>query len=153
MLYREGAARQNRSEALADREQSAAPLVLVAEDDEASRAALLEILADGGYRAVGVPDGLALLEVASRLRPAAVIADLAMPRLDGIEAAAALRRDPSTAATRIIAVTASWLADRGDLLAGAGFDGALRKPFTADRLLAELCRTLDPAPMEQGIAV
>lgn len=153
MQHCEGPARHDRSGELTDLERPTVPLVLVAEDDEASRAALLDILSDGGYRAVGVPDGLALLEVASRLRPAAVIADLAMPRLDGIEATAALRRDPNTTGTRIIAVTASWLADRGDLLAEAGFDGALRKPVTADRLLAELCRTLALAPLEQGVAV
>jgi CheY-like chemotaxis protein len=153
LLDRERAAPWNQIEAQTDPDRSAAPLVVVAEDDEASRAALLEILSDAGYRAIGVPDGLALLEISSRLRPAAVIADLAMPRLDGIEAVSALRKDPRTEGTRIIAVTASWLADRGDLLAEAGFDGGLRKPFTADRLLAELRRVLALDPLEQGVAV
>lgn len=120
-----------------------APLVLVAEDEERSRSALCEVLREGGYRAAGAADGLELLHLATALRPAAVVLDLAMPRLNGMEAAAALRSDPGTRGVKILGVTASWLAERADLLAAAGFDGALRKPCAPDRVLEALRRLLE----------
>lgn len=131
-----------------------APQVLVAEDEAGSRAAMCELLRDAGYDAVGVPDGLALLERVVGTRPDAVILDLAMPGLNGMEVAAALRSHPATRDVAIIAVTASWLADREDLLAAAGFDAALRKPFPAERLLDTLRRALaeDDERAEEGTA-
>lgn len=135
-----------------DAEARALP-ILVAEDEESSRSALCEVLRDGGYDAIGASDGLELLERVAETPPAAVILDLAMPRLNGMEVAAALRSNPATREVPIIAITASWLAERGDLLAAAGFDAALRKPFTAERLLAELRRALGREDAEEGAGV
>lgn len=120
-----------------------APVVLVAEDEESSRSALCDVLRDAGYDALGVADGLELVELAAHLRPAAVVLDLAMPRLNGMETASALRSHPSTREARILAVTASWLAERADLLAAAGFDGALRKPCSGERLVETLAHLLE----------
>lgn len=133
-----------------DGEGREAPLVLVAEDDDGSRRALVEVLREGGFDSIGVRDGLELLELARRARPAAILMDLAMPRLDGIEAASTLRRDVRAAGLRIVAFTASWLADRADLLAAAGFDGGLRKPCTGEQVLAELRRVLAGEGVQQG---
>lgn len=127
--------------------------VLIAEDEESSRSALCEVLRDGGYDAIGLPDGVQLLDRVAEVRPAAVILDLAMPRLNGMEVAAALRSNPATRDVTIIAITASWLAERDDLLAAAGFDAALRKPFSAERLLAELRRVLRRRDVEEGAGV
>jgi CheY-like chemotaxis protein len=71
------------------------------------------------------------------LRPDAVLLDLVLPRLDGVEVARRLRNDPATADIRIIATTASWLGEKWDFLASAGFGGALRKPFTGAELFAK----------------
>lgn len=128
-------------------------LVLVADDEESSRSALCEVLRDGGYEAVGVSDGVELLELVAARRPDAIVLDLAMPRLNGMETAAAIRSDPATQGVPIIAITASWLADRSDLLAAAGFDAALRKPFGAERLLEELRRATAADTMDERAGV
>lgn len=143
-------ARPDAASSAAEGSPRGAPLVLVAEDDEGSRSALLEVLREGGYHSIGVRDGLELVELASRAHPAAVIMDLAMPRLDGIEAASTLRSDVRSAGLRIIAFTASWLAERADLLAAAGFDGGVRKPCTSEQLLVELRRVLAGEGLQQG---
>lgn len=117
--------------------------MLIAEDDESIRTALLDLLRESGYDAVAARDGLELVDLAAASPPHAVVMDLAMPRLDGIEAASTLRSQIGLVHVPIVAITASWLADRADLLAHAGFQGALRKPFTGDRLLAELRRVLN----------
>jgi two-component system, OmpR family, response regulator QseB len=59
------------------------PLVLVAEDDPALTALLVEVLAEEGYDAVPSPDGLSALHYAIRHTPAAILLDGHLPRLDG----------------------------------------------------------------------
>jgi CheY-like chemotaxis protein len=77
-----------------------------------------------------------------------VLLDLVLPRLDGVEVARRLRNDPATADIRIIATTASWLGEKWDFLASAGFDGALRKPFTGAELFAKLEHVLSSVAHE-----
>jgi DNA-binding NarL/FixJ family response regulator len=68
------------------------PRVLLADDHRMLAEALRSLLAEE-YELVGVvEDGLALVEEAVRLRPDVVVADITMPRLNGIDALLALRQ-------------------------------------------------------------
>lgn len=58
--------------------------VLVVDDDDDYRDAMVETLEDGGYRALGVASGEQALE-AIHDEPFLVLADLRMPRMDGAE--------------------------------------------------------------------
>lgn len=58
--------------------------ILIAEDEPASRAGLQELLAGWGYDVVTAADGMEALEKASELQPSLIIADLVMPKMDGI---------------------------------------------------------------------
>jgi DNA-binding NarL/FixJ family response regulator len=62
--------------------------ILVAEDDAAFRAALAALLrADGRFDVVGeAANGREAIELARELRPDAVVMDIEMPDLDGVEA-------------------------------------------------------------------
>jgi DNA-binding NarL/FixJ family response regulator len=63
------------------------PRLLIA-DDHAIFAEALKIYLERAYRVVGmVPDGRALIEEALRLRPEVIVADVAMPILNGLDAA------------------------------------------------------------------
>jgi len=63
------------------------PRLLIA-DDHAIFAETLKIYLERAYRVVGmVPDGRALIEEALRLRPEVIVADVAMPILNGLDAA------------------------------------------------------------------
>src|SRR6058998_2433920 len=69
------------------------PRVLVA-DDHRMFAEGLRSLLDEEFDLVGiVEDGVALIEAAKRLRPDVIVADITMPRLNGIEALERLRGD------------------------------------------------------------
>jgi CheY-like chemotaxis protein len=99
-------------------------LVLIVEDDGDLRALYTELLEERGHQVVGAADGVAALELASRLQPALVLTDWHMPRMDGLELCKALRRNVLLRHTRIILhssddVPEPWLADlclrkRGD---------------------------------------
>ena len=79
--------------------------VLVVDDDEAVRSVLSQILEDEGFDVVGAAaDGLEAVAVAERLRPDAVVLDVRMPGLDGIEAARRIR--PIDARMRLVMLSA-----------------------------------------------
>lgn len=58
--------------------------ILIADDEPASRAGLQELLASWGYEVDVAADGQQALEKAAELQPSLIIADLVMPKMDGI---------------------------------------------------------------------
>lgn len=118
-----------------------APLILVADDSAANCELLREQLHSLGFRTVVAHDGPAVLEATLLQRPQLVILDVHMPagELDvedgatGFEVCRRLKRDPRTASTPIIFITA--LNDTDDRLRAveAGGDDFLAKPH--NRLL------------------
>lgn len=99
--------------------------VLVVDDTEAIREALIELLREEGIAAVGAVDGSeALVHLRSGASlPFAVLTDLMMPVLDGWELIEHLQADATLRPIRVVAMTASPLA--------AAPEGVplLRKPF------------------------
>jgi two-component system chemotaxis response regulator CheY len=80
-------------------------------------------------------DGIEALEVAHRVRPALILLDVDMPRLDGIETCRRMREDPATSGATIVMLTAAH-DDRVERLAeDAGADLFLTKPFSPLELL------------------
>jgi len=80
-------------------------------------------------------DGIEALEVAHRVRPALILLDVDMPRLDGIETCRRMREDPATSGATIVMLTAAH-DDRVERLAeDAGADLFLTKPFSPLALL------------------
>jgi CheY-like chemotaxis protein len=114
--------------------------VLVVEDDPRSADLLRVYLEGAGHSVVLARDGVEGLELARRTRPDAVILDVLLPRLDGWELLARLKRDPDTAAVPVVIV--SMLDERG---AGFALGAAeyLVKPVVRDELLAALARWME----------
>jgi DNA-binding NarL/FixJ family response regulator len=112
--------------------------VLLADDDEnylASLHALIEQQPE--LQVVGaVTNGLAAIELAEELDPEACVLDLHMPLLDGVTAAARLRRDhPSIC---LIALTADDDPKLHDAVTDAGADAVLLKGEMVDALVQRL---------------
>jgi DNA-binding NtrC family response regulator len=61
------------------------PRIVVADDDPASLEGLRALLAAWGYEVETAPDGRAALEKVSEVHPSAVITDLVMPAMNGLE--------------------------------------------------------------------
>jgi two-component system response regulator MprA len=112
------------------------PRVLVVDDDRAVRESLRRSLEFNGYAVSLASDGAeALASIAGQL-PDALVIDVMMPRLDGIETTRALR----TAGNDLPILVLTARDSVGDRVEGldAGADDYLTKPFALDELLARL---------------
>ena len=112
------------------------PRVLVVDDDRAVRESLRRSLEFNGYDVTLAGDGAEALASISGARPDAVVMDVMMPRLDGIEATRALR----TAGHDVPILVLTARDAVGDRVEGldAGADDYLTKPFALAELLARL---------------
>ncbi len=127
-------------------------LVLLAEDNDVNALLARRMLEKVGCKVIHVRDGEQAVEAVKQSfepmqRPYdIVLMDLHMPRLDGLEATAAIRRltdeDPSRLAKvpPIVALTANAFAEDRRRCLAAGLDDYLSKPFQKDELTALLER-------------
>ena len=132
------------------RQRTATPLpqagrslrLLVADDDAINREIAASLLRHLGHQVEIVTDGREALAAVRLVTFDAVLLDLYMPGMDGIDLAKAIRALPgSVAAMRLIAVTADADANVGATVLAAGIDSVLIKPVTVERL-AEALLTL-----------
>jgi len=109
------------------------PTVLLA-DDHAETAQQLRELLEPQFDVVAlVEDGRALVSSAARLLPDAIVADISMPGLDGIEAAVLIRRsDPDARIVLVTVHSESVLVERG---LAAGALGYVLKDAAGDELV------------------
>ena len=111
-------------------------LVLIVEDEPAIAELQRLYLGEAGYGVHVERDGRAGLAAVRRLRPVAIVLDVGLPQLDGIELCRALRESGDW--TPIIFVTARD--DEVDRIVGLelGADDYLTKPFSPRELVARL---------------
>ena len=128
-------------------ERSARGLVLVVEDDPAIADVVRRNLASAGYGVQLVRDGEGALEAVRRLRPSAVILDVGLPGMDGIEVCRRLRAQDDW--TPVIFATARD--DEIDRIVGLelGADDYVTKPFSPRELVARVGSVLRRS---QGVA-
>jgi signal transduction histidine kinase len=113
------------------------PVVLVVEDDEHVRRYIAFSL-QPHFRVLCAEDGLRGLNAAMQRLPDAVVCDVMMPGIDGIELTRRLRDSPAVRSTPVLLVTAR--ADPESRMRGleAGADDYLVKPFSTRELVTRL---------------
>jgi len=110
--------------------------ILVVDDDQAVRDSLARSLKYTGYEVTTASDGVAALAQLSTTKADAVIMDVMMPRLDGLETTRMLRTSGNDVPILILTARDA-VGDRVDGL-DAGADDYMVKPFALDELLARL---------------
>jgi signal transduction histidine kinase/DNA-binding response OmpR family regulator len=121
--------------------QTRSPLVLVAAGDEGTRREVRRVAEELGYGTHEVADGVEAVEAAVRLRPAAVVLDRILPRLQADEVAERLKENMVTASVPLFV-----LASEADLGSRVGlFRGCVPKPLDRSLLAATLGALLSPA--------
>ena len=112
-----------------------AATVLVVDDDPVIQKLLRVNFEMEGYAVIIASDGVEGLQRARDDRPDAVVLDIMMPKMNGLDVAKALKADPVTAGIPVLLLSAK--AQETDLQAGraSGADGYITKPFDPLELL------------------
>jgi CheY-like chemotaxis protein/HPt (histidine-containing phosphotransfer) domain-containing protein len=120
--------------------------VLLAEDNQINQKLVVAILQRRGHRVVVVDNGRKAVEAVSREPFDAVLMDIQMPEMDGLEATAEIRRrERQAGAARrlpIIAVTAHAMPGDRRLCLDAGMDAYVPKPISVSQLLASMAEAV-----------
>jgi two-component system CheB/CheR fusion protein len=114
--------------------------VVVVEDYADSRDVLCAMLKDAGLICHGVADGQAALRLIDEVSPDAVILDVGLPGMNGLEVARRIRANPRHRGTRLIALTGYGQSSDRQATAQAGFDDHLVKPVHPSELLRVLAQ-------------
>ena len=128
----------------APQEKGLAPRCLVADDSVSVRRAMEAFLHDLGLEVDSAADGLAALEQFDRRTPDLAILDLEMPRMNGLELAAAIR-ERATGGRRVplIMITSRGSEKHREMALAAGVDVFMTKPYTEDELASAIRRCLE----------
>jgi two-component system response regulator MprA len=122
--------------------------ILVVDDDRAVRESLRRSLAFNGYTVDLAEDGVEALEAIANERPDALVLDVMMPRLDGLEVCRQLRSTGDD--LPILVLTARDTVSERVSGLDAGADDYLPKPFALEELLARLRALLRRTGPEDG---
>jgi two-component system OmpR family response regulator len=125
--------------------------ILVVDDERKVRDAVDRALRQEGHDVQLAGDGRAALEAMATARPDALVLDLLMPRVDGLEVCRRLRAAGDR--TPVLVLTArDGVADRVRGL-DAGADDYLVKPFALDELLARLRAIARRGPVARPVVL
>ncbi len=114
--------------------------LLVAEDNEVNQRVIIGMLNNLGHRAQLVADGQAAVDAGLQGTFDAILLDVQMPVMDGIEAMRRIRAAKGTACPPIIAMTAHALPGDREHYIAAGMDDYLSKPIRVSSLSAVLAK-------------
>ncbi|MDQ3759366.1 MAG: response regulator [Actinomycetota bacterium] len=118
------------------------PTVLVCDDDAAVVEVVGTMLEQRGYRVLPAYSGEQALERAVADRPDAILLDLLMPGMSGLETAAALKQSPETREVPILILSVLSEAEAGN--AGERFTDWIEKPLDEAALFQALERAVGP---------
>ena len=115
--------------------------VIIADDDEVTRALLRNLLRTAGLRVIGeAGDGTRAIEAFQKLKPDIVCLDIEMPELNGLEVLAKIRETNSDAIVLMITAATSGENVRSAIAGRA--DGIIAKPFNTSKIIGEMERAI-----------
>jgi two-component system cell cycle response regulator DivK len=116
--------------------------VLVVEDNDDERKLYVTIVEHFGYEVLQAANGTDGMEQARTRRPTAILLDVHMPDMNGLDVAALLKNDASTAQIPLIAMTVHRIS--ASTVHEAGCEEYLPKPFMPSELGRLLTRLIGP---------
>lgn len=119
--------------------------VMVVEDNDASRDALVRRLKRRGYRVIEAVDGQQAVSLALAARPHLILMDLGLPGIDGWEATKQLKAAPMTRDIPIIVLSAHAMISDREMALAAGGDEFDTKPIRFLPLLEKIQSLLTKA--------
>jgi chemotaxis protein histidine kinase CheA len=119
--------------------------VLIVDDSLSVRTALATLLEEEGFRVRTAKDGVDAIEAIGERRPAAVLADLEMPRMNGLELTAHIRANAATRHLPVIMITSRTAEKHRRQAAAVGVNDYITKPYRENDLVLRLRTMLNKA--------
>jgi two-component system cell cycle response regulator DivK len=116
--------------------------VLIVEDNVTNLTLATFLLQSAGHTVLSAIDAEAGLTLARAERPDLILMDIQLPGMDGLEATAQLKRDETTRAIPVIALTALAMKGDEERIRAAGCDGYIAKPMRYQEFLATVAARL-----------
>lgn len=128
------------------------PRILVVDDDDALREAIVRVLASAGYEVLSAASGCGGLDAVRDHRPDLVFLDVVMPDRSGMEVCRAIKADPDLNHTFVVLVSGIQTSPdhQADGLEG-GADGYIVRPFSNREFLARAEAMLRIKRAEDGL--
>ena len=105
--------------------------ILITDDNDGVREALIAALKSHGYAAIGARNGQDAIEKLAKMPgPTLIFLDLMMPVLDGWSVLEVWNKDPAFAENRVVTISAVNLKSRADARIPRNTVGRLQKPLT-----------------------
>jgi two-component system chemotaxis response regulator CheY len=124
------------------------PDVLVVDDSAAIRKILQRVLRQTGM-AIGTiheaGDGQQALDILKSHKPALVLTDINMPKMDGLQFLAAVKASDQWRDIPVVMITTEGGETKVGEAVRLGAAGYVRKPFTADQIKEKLAGILEPS--------
>jgi len=118
-------------------------LILVADDERDIVGFVSDFLQAEGYETAAAYNGEEAFEAIERLRPDAVVLDIKMPIMDGLEVIRKLRQNPAIAATPVVVFTATQVIQESkERFKEFKVHTWISKPFEPGELLAAVKSSL-----------
>jgi len=124
------------------------PVVLIVEDNPDNMATIKAILPKG-LDVKEAEDGRQGLDMARDLTPDLIFLDMALPKIDGFEVVAALKREDQTKHIPVVALTAQAMQGDKQRILGAGCDDYIPKPINPEALRKKVRFWLQTVPEEK----
>jgi chemosensory pili system protein ChpA (sensor histidine kinase/response regulator) len=115
-----------------------APVVMVVDDSITVRKITSRLLEREGYRVLTARDGVDALEQLKNERPAVMLIDIEMPRMDGFDLTRNVRGDPKTMDIPIIVISSRSAPKHRSRAAELGVNAYLGKPYEEADLLQQI---------------
>ena len=115
--------------------------VLIVDDEPNVRRLSRKILSNT-FDVVEAEDGKQAIEIAVTQQPDVILMDMMMPKMDGLTACHAIKKDPTTKSIPVIMVTAIGFELNIRLSQQMGATGYVTKPFSSQDLLDKIAQVL-----------
>lgn len=111
--------------------------ILIVDDDKEITTYLTKVInrVDKQISTMVANNGFEAGRLVQTFQPHVVLLDIMMPGLDGVDVCQAIKQDPSSRATRVVAMTGLANEDNVNRILDAGAETCLRKPFKTEALL------------------
>ena len=119
-----------------------APVIMVVDDSLTVRKITGRLLSKEGYTVVTAKDGVDALQQLQEVRPAVMLVDIEMPRMDGFELTKNVRSDAATAHIPIIMITSRTAEKHRNYARELGVNVYLGKPYQEEELLTHIAHFL-----------